>query len=451
MDNIDKITKYCLNDFSDLKNQLIVQNHASDFEIDFEITYVLFLASHIDGDLAYSENQFSGRVGDFLGWSEFYASLLTNKVLKQPSYQIEHLKIAQEHKKFGYTLFKLAYSMVLIDGDMNIDERAFIGNLKDFLFENPEEICANVERNVNRFFGGEMNNLSTGFTENDPGDDTVGIDDDNVSLEACMTELDNLVGLDGVRDEIKKLVSYLSIQKKRRELQLSCTNLSLHMVFTGNSGTGKTTVARLIAKIYKALGFLKKGHLVETDRSGLVGQYIGHTEIKTSEVVKKALDGILFIDEAYSLYKDSESDFGQEAIDTLVKRLEDHRDRLVVIAAGYENEMHEFINSNPGMRSRFNTYINFLDYSPEELFKIFELMSKENDYHLDEEAAKKLLQVFDAEVQKAGEGFGNGRFARNLFEQILRNQALRLSEIDNLTKEDFITVKAQDIQSSALD
>ncbi len=451
MDNIDKITKYCLDNFGDLKNQLISQNHASEFEIDFEITYVLFLASHIDGELGYSENQFSGSVGDFLGWSELYASLLTSKVLKQPSYHIEHLKIADKHKTFGYTLIKLAYSMALIDGDLNIDERAFIGNLKDFLFADSNEICTKLETDIKNVFDGKMSNLSTELEQNDLDDGSVNIQDEDVSLEVCMDELDGLIGLDDVKDEIKKLVSYLNIQKKRRELKLSCTNLSLHMVFTGNPGTGKTTVARLVAKIYKALGFLKKGHLVETDRSGLVGQYIGHTEIKTSEVVKKALDGILFIDEAYSLHKDSENDFGQEAIDTLVKRLEDHRDRLVVIAAGYEKEMHEFIDSNPGMRSRFNTYVNFLDYSPKELFKIFALMTKENDYHLDDSASEKLLQVFKSAVEKAGAGFGNGRFARNLFEQILRNQALRLTEIDTLTKEDLITIKAQDIQSSVLD
>ncbi len=451
MVNVDKITKYCLGNFSNLKNQMISQDHASDFEIDFEITYILFLASHIDGDLTYRENQFSESVGDCLGWSEFYASLLTSRVLKQPSYQIEHLKIAHKHKKFGYTLFHLAYCMVLIDGDLNVDERAFIGNLRDSLFGDSKEICEEIELNINDVFEGKMNRVPTEFDLNDFSGITNSVDDETVSLKECMEELDSLVGLDHVKDEIKKLISYLNIQKKRRELDLSCTNLSLHMVFTGNPGTGKTTVARLIAKIYNALGFLDKGHLVETDRSGLVGQYVGHTEIKTSEVINKALDGILFIDEAYSLHKDSESDFGEEAIDTLVKRLEDHRDRLVVIAAGYEGEMHEFIDSNPGMRSRFNTYINFSNYSSKELFEIFELMSKENDYLLDKSAASKLLQVFESKVENAGTGFGNGRFARNLFEQILRNQALRLSEVNNLAKEDLITIKAQDIQSAVLD
>ena len=453
MIELSKVTAYCLKNIQDIKKDVISQRLATEFDFDFEITYALFLSSHIDGNVGYTENRFSGHIGHALGWSEFYASLLTGKIHNLPSYQLEDLSLAKLHRNFGIVIYKMGYCMALVDGDFNTDERIFVNNLKDHLFSDTRPEIAMVDNEIATMFNGQVSGLQSNpidasISARKTDQSTVMVQNESVDLDDCMKELDRLIGLSGVKQEIRKLVSFLKIQKKRQEMNLSCTNLSLHMVFTGSPGTGKTTVARLVAKIYKALGFLKKGHLVETDRTGLVGQYVGHTESKTSEVVNKALDGILFIDEAYSLYKGSENDFGQEAIDTLVKRIEDYRDRLVVIVAGYEQEMQEFIEANPGLRSRFNTYIQFKNYSASELLHIFECMNRTHEYHLDDGAKDKLLRIFDSETQQADRSFGNGRFARNLFEKILRNQALRLSEITKpLSREDLVTIKARDIHS----
>ena len=266
------------------------------------------------------------------------------------------------------------------------------------------------------------------------------------SLSDCLSDLDGLIGLEPVKQEIKKLVSFLEVQKKREAVDLPTAGLTSHMVFTGSPGTGKTTVARLVAQIFRALGLLTKGHLVETDRGGLVGQYVGHTEVKTAQVVDEALDGILFIDEAYALSQGGENDFGRRAIDTLVKRMEDHRDRLVVIVAGYSEEMTEFIASNPGLRSRFSTYIDFANYDEQELEKIFELLAEGGGYQLDESARQALYTLFRERLAVADRSFGNGRYVRNTFEAILRNQALRLAHAkQEPTREDLMTLLSGDI------
>jgi AAA+ superfamily predicted ATPase len=418
--------------------------------MDYEIRLTLFLAAHIDGSIKAEELRFSREAAQALEWSHLYETLLQGKIDKQPSYRLEDIRIAKNHIELGRIIYRLAWSMVLADGPVNSDERFFLGNLRDHLFTSAPDAVKELETEIANLFGLKVDDLATQSHLPKPGEaaeaaDSI-VEEAPVDLSACMQELDSMVGLDKVKEEIKKLASFLDIQKKRQELNLSKINLSLHMVFTGNPGTGKTTVARLVAKIYRALGFLKKGHLVETDRSGLVGQYIGHTGAKTSEVVKKALDGILFIDEAYGLFKEGSQDFGQEAIDTLVKRMEDHRDRLVVIVAGYADEMEKFIGANPGLRSRFNTYIDFFNYKPEELIKIFGNLCQANDYHLGSGAEAKLSRIFEEETKNTGRSFGNGRFARNLFEKILRNQALRLSEVKgDLNRDDLVTLLPEDI------
>ena len=257
--------------------------------------------------------------------------------------------------------------------------------------------------------------------------------------------LDDLIGLNRVKEEIATLINYIKMKQMRDEMSLKTPDVSYHCVFLGNPGTGKTTVARIIADIYRELGILKRGHLVETDRSGLVAEYVGQTAVKTNQMIDKALDGVLFIDEAYSLVQGSNEDFGAEAISTLLKRMEDNRDRLVVILAGYTNEMEDFINSNPGLRSRFNRYIHFEDYSAEELFKIFLLNAKKNEYTLADDVKDYLLQKLEEVVAKKPKDFGNARYVRNLFEKTVEAQANRLASEPKISKELLVEIKKEDI------
>ena len=231
-------------------------------------------------------------------------------------------------------------------------------------------------------------------------------------------ELDDLIGLGSVKEEVRSLANFVKLQKEREAKGLKTAKVSYHLVFYGSPGTGKTTVARIVGRIYKDLGVLKKGHTVETDRAGLCGQYVGQTGPKTDSVIAKALDGVLFIDEAYSLVPEggAGNDYGQEAISTILKRMEDYRDRLVVIVAGYKNEMQRFIDSNPGLQSRFNRYIDFPDYSGDELSQIFKMYMKKNQYTLSKEAETYLKERFDYAVAHKDRNFGNARYARNVFE-----------------------------------
>ncbi len=257
---------------------------------------------------------------------------------------------------------------------------------------------------------------------------------DSRSLEELRAELDSLVGLDSVKEQVRALVAFLQVQGRRLEHDLPEVATSQHLVFLGNPGTGKTTIARLLAPMYHSMGLLKRGHVVEVDRAGLVGEYVGTTAIKTDRAIRKALDGVLFIDEAYALSRPAHrgADFGQEAIETLLKRMEDHRHRLVVIVAGYPRLMHEFLDSNPGLRSRFSRELTFPDYSTEELVAITGLFARENGYRVTEQAAAELRRIFDR--AERGEGFGNARFARTIFEQALNAQALRLAASENALK-----------------
>jgi len=258
-------------------------------------------------------------------------------------------------------------------------------------------------------------------------------------------ELRTLIGLASVKMEISTLANFIKIQQERQLKGLKTSHPSYHCVFTGNPGTGKTTVARIVAEIYKELGILKKGHLVETDRSGLVAEYVGLTAVKTNKIIDTALDGVLFIDEAYSLISESGNDYGKEAIATLLKRMEDNRDRLVVILAGYTTEMQQFIDSNPGLQSRFNRYIEFSDYSDEELYQIFELNLKQFDYTIAKDAIIPLQEYLTKIVVSKDKNFGNARFVRNLFEKTIERQANRLSMEVNLTNEKLSKICFVDI------
>lgn len=267
----------------------------------------------------------------------------------------------------------------------------------------------------------------------------------NTPPNDAINELNTLIGLSEVKEEISSLTNFVKIQKEREKRGMKAMDLSYHCVFTGNPGTGKTTVARIVAEIYKQLGVLKKGHLVETDRSGLVAEYMGQTAVKTNKIIDTALDGVLFIDEAYSLVQGYENDYGKEAISTLLKRMEDDRDRLIVIIAGYSNEIKDFVDSNPGLQSRFTRYINFSDYTADELKQIFLLNVKKNQYTVDKEGILRLEQLLKYEVSHKDKNFGNGRFVRNLFEKTILNQATRLANIPNITSAELSKLIADDI------
>ena len=268
---------------------------------------------------------------------------------------------------------------------------------------------------------------------------------DEDTLEDILAAFNELIGLNMVKEEISDLVYVVQHQQRRKAQGLKVPSLSLHLVFMGNPGTGKTTIARYVAKIYKALGLLSKGHLVETDRSGLVAGYVGQTAIKTQDVINSALGGVLFIDEAYTLSGGGPNDFGQEAIDTLLKAMEDKRDDLVVIVAGYDELMDEFVHSNPGLESRFNRYIHFEDYSAEEMYSIFNLSCQKNQYELSDDAVTAIKEYF-SEVPIAD--IGNGRGARNLFERVVTQQAKRLSQNVANSDQALSIITVEDIYSA---
>lgn len=268
------------------------------------------------------------------------------------------------------------------------------------------------------------------------------------STPSPIDELNKLVGLSNVKTEISSLSNLVKVQQVRKSRGMAVSNVSYHCVFTGNSGTGKTTVARIVADIYKQLGVLKKGHLVETDRSGLIAEYVGQTAVKTNAIIDSALDGVLFIDEAYSIVQGGQNDYGKEAIATLLKRMEDDRDRLVVILAGYSKEMADFINANSGLQSRFNRYIDFPDYSCEELLQIFQFILKSNDCRATDDAIGKVKQYIQNAVENKDQNFGNARFVRNLFEKILTQQANRLASEATITNEMLSTIEAVDVKNA---
>ncbi len=266
------------------------------------------------------------------------------------------------------------------------------------------------------------------------------------SEEDPMEQLESLVGLASIKHDVKELMNFVKIQKLREDQGLKTVPISLHLVFTGNPGTGKTTVARIIAKLYKQIGVLSKGQLIEVDRSGLVAGFVGQTAIKTQEQIQSALGGVLFIDEAYALSGGDQDTFGLESINTILKAMEDHRKDFVVIVAGYTKPMEKFINSNPGLKSRFNKYIEFTDYSIDELEKIFEQNCKKYDYVLDEEIRHQIRALIISRQLANTENFANAREVRNLFEAIITNQATRIAALENPTPEELRTITISDLK-----
>ena len=286
----------------------------------------------------------------------------------------------------------------------------------------------------------------------------VGIENTNInnqcsvldsSVEDLMLELNSLIGLSEVKCDVQSIINTIRVNKVRKERGLPLLETSNHLVFSGNPGTGKTTVARLLAKLYKGLGILSKGQLIETDRAGLVAEYVGQTAVKTRDVINSALGGVLFIDEAYTLSnKNSGQDFGQEAIDTLLKQMEDNRNDLIVIVAGYTNLMKEFINSNPGLKSRFNKYIDFPDYNPDELLKIFISMCDKSKFKLSKDAFDDLTNAFIELYSNRDEHFGNARLVRNIFEKSVINLNNRIALKNNISNEDLTNIYSSDIRGA---
>lgn len=271
------------------------------------------------------------------------------------------------------------------------------------------------------------------------------------TLEELLGQLNRLTGLSSVKEDLNSLINLLKVHKIRAERNMPQTSVSLHMVFSGNPGTGKTTVARMLGKIYKAVGVLEKGHLIEVDRSGLVSGYVGQTAMKTQKVIESALGGVLFIDEAYALTSSTGgNDFGTEAVNTLLKAMEDNRDNLIVIVAGYTDLMQDFLDSNPGLRSRFNKQIIFNDYTPEELMSIFTGMCSNSFFKLTEQASACALAFFEKRVEQKLPNFANGRDVRNYFEKALTNQANRLAVMVSVTDEDLMTINEEDVKSIEL-
>nr|MBP7282348.1 AAA family ATPase [Leptospiraceae bacterium] len=359
-------------------------------------------------------------------------------------------------------LFQILNLIVKQDGIVTEIEKRLLTRYQTILHESNEDLYSdlpgtkkdylNLNSVFNDFFGsvattirkdsGNTNNNSTkeAKEEKPQGNVQEAGKEEVYDLDQLMKELNDLIGLSEVKGEVTNLVNVLKVEKLRKEKNLPVPTRSLHMVFTGNPGTGKTTIGRLIAKIFKALGVLEKGHLIETDRSGLVAGYVGQTAAKTIELCKKSLGGVLFIDEAYALAEGGENDFGREAINTLLKFMEDNRGNFIAIVAGYTDNMQEFINKNPGLQSRFNKYIVFADYSPDELFAIFSSITTKSKLKLTEEAATKVKEILQSHYDKRDKKFGNGRFARNLFEKIYGNQANRLVTVTDLDEEGLCTI-----------
>lgn len=336
---------------------------------------------------------------------------------------------------------RLLYAAAEADGDMSGQELNFItsyaGGLRTFLMSRAAgKHSGSTQEMTNRIdVPGKKENAGEGAAP--AAQKPEPAKEPEETLDELMKQLDELIGLDTVKREVRTLINLIKVRSMRKAHDLKVMDMSFHMVFTGNPGTGKTTVARLVAKIYKKLGFLSKGQLIETDRSGLVAGYVGQTAGKVCDVVNSALGGILFIDEAYALArKGMENDFGHEAIDTLVKLMEDHRDDLVVIVAGYTEEMHDFLTSNPGLISRFNKYIDFPDYTDDELMAILAMNAKRQGYVVSDEANAVVRKTLASMTLGERLDFGNARGMRNTLEKLVQEQANRLAQIEgDVTRE----------------
>jgi AAA+ superfamily predicted ATPase len=340
---------------------------------------------------------------------------------------------ATNHREKSRHLF---YSFLLLcmkaDGNIGPDEQAYLRRFKETLWQELDGVQDNAQASLTQPQVSQLNSSTAS----------------EASVEELFDQLNAMVGIDSVKLEVQRLVNAIKVNKLRHEKGLPAANTTNHLVFYGNPGTGKTTVARLLAGIFKGLGVLENGHLVEVDRSGLVAGYVGQTAIKARQAVESALGGVLFIDEAYALNRDG-NDYGSEAIDTMLKMMEDHRKELVVIVAGYTDKMANFLASNPGLKSRFTRFMNFPDYQPHELTHILVSMGKAAGMHFTDEAKNKACQVLSRCYEMRNESFGNGRLVRNLFHDAMSRQADRIVSIADLNDLILQTLEAVDIPDDA--
>ena len=364
-------------------------------------------------------------------------------------------------RTFIRMLTNILLYLAAVDDDVSYDEAAYITECTDKLTAicdtsgvrksrealNPLDYVTSSEPGFQEKH--RLQKQTAGGEKSKAGDaEKADTEEKKPDFDELMAQLDSLVGLDDVKKDIKNLMNLVKVRRLRKENGLPIPPMSLHMVFMGNPGTGKTTVARIISGLYAAIGVLEKGQLIEVDRSGLVAGYVGQTALKTQEVIKSALGGVLFIDEAYSLASGGENDFGREAIETILKAMEDHRDELIVVVAGYDGPMEKFINSNPGLQSRFNKYFYFPDYNGEQLLYIFKGQCKKNGYALTEEAEAEAKAMFEELYENRGENFGNGRDVRNVFEDTVVRQSNRVAALDAPTKDDLMQFLPEDLRDA---
>lgn len=406
----------------------------------YELLKFLAFLSDLDGlYTTVEENFIKDNLGYNATWGMVESVLVSDKV---------NTKEYRENPPFALKYFVLADA----GGKMKQGERRAVTLINTFRNIGQEFIACTDETDekaVNNLtayvcmlekFAGEFGLLS-------PKGSIKEVEAGEKTLDEALEELNALVGLENVKKDVNNLVNLMRVMKIRKEQGMKTPSVSKHLVFSGNPGTGKTTVARMLAGIYNSLGALSKGHLVEVDRSGLVSGYVGQTATRVMEVVNQALGGILFIDEAYTLTsKKGEGDFGQEAVDTLLKAMEDNREDLVVIVAGYTDLMEEFLNSNPGLRSRFNKFIKFEDYSPKQLMDIMKSTAKRQDYKLSEEAKLKTLEYYENLCANKPDNFANARDVRNFLERAMANQAGRVLQIEDVDKDTLMTIEACDLE-----
>lgn len=362
-------------------------------------------------------------------------------------------------------VMRLANLIGRADGVLHEVEAAAIRSIRDELHlhlrsaqqdkpENRKDIHANSDKAIATMQQDAASIRSSTQSSSSSADRSAsggGVRQAQPDLQQSLKELDELIGLGAIKQEVRTLANYLKLERRRGEAGLADTQMSLHMVFTGNPGTGKTTVARIIGKVFAAMGVLKKGHLIETDRSGLVAGYAGQTGPKTNAKIDEALDGVLFIDEAYSLVATEGQDaYGMEAVQAVLKRAEDDRNRLIVIMAGYTEEMSTLLDSNPGLSSRFNRVLHFDDYSPVELARIYAWLCDKNHYKLADGTRPKLMRGLAELYRGRDRRFGNGRTVRNLFEHTIRRMANRIADIRELSADQLMLLETDDIEFSGL-